>query len=127
MKKKPANKFIEENVTGILGDVWEEDENEESSRKLPRVGKHSIAGKKLPKDIPLAPLDTVSFHAEENVVKWKYEFYMRIVPEMELSEEAQKINDVVQFLGDAYLVKTVVGIGPYYPRIVKEFIANLPS
>ena len=53
--------------------------------------------------------------------------YMRIVPKRELSKKAQKISEVMEMLGDAQLLKTVAGIGPNYPRLVKEFICNLPS
>lgn len=33
----------------------------------------------------------------------------------------------MELLGDVELMRTVVGIGSYYPTLVKEFIVNMPS
>lgn len=77
--------------------------------------------------MPPTPLDNVPFNAEENVIKWKHVYRRKIYPERELFEEAQNIGEIIELLSDAQLLKIVIGIGSYYPKLVNEFIVNLPS
>ena len=47
-----------------------------------------------------------------------------MVPERELSESSQAYGEIKEFLSDAQLMKKVIDVGPYYPKLVKEFIVN---
>lgn len=49
-----------------------------------------VGGNKIPINFVITPLDNVSFHSKENVLKWKFVYHMRIALEMELSNEAFK-------------------------------------
>lgn len=46
-----------------------------------------VDGKKISANVPTSPLDNVSFHFEESVLKWKFVYQRRIALEMELSKE----------------------------------------
>ena len=102
-------------------------EEEDSVIPLGLGNKRSVGGQKLPKNIPAAPMDNVSFHKEDGVLKWRYVYHRAIFPEKELSTEALKIDAIMELLHDAEMLKTVTGIGAFYPALVKEFIVNLSS
>lgn len=84
-----------------------------------------IGGKKIPFDIPLAPMDKVFFHYEESVLKWKYVYHRKIAIEKELSEEAMKCEEIIKLLQDAQVMEIVTGLSSFYPQLVKEFIVNI--
>ena len=77
------------------------------------------------KGIPPALLDNASFHKEDRVRMWMYVCHRTVFPEKELSKESRKIDVIMVILKDAQLLKTVTGIGPYYPKLVNEFVMNL--
>ncbi|KAA0046513.1 uncharacterized protein E5676_scaffold403G00920 [Cucumis melo var. makuwa] len=56
-----------------------------------------IGRKKIPPNIPFAPIDGISFHLEESVQRWNM------------------------------TIKTIFNVGLFYPQLTKEFIVNLPS
>ena len=60
-------KNVEEEVADILGDIWEEEEEEARAGSSSETRKRSIAGQRLPKNIPSAPLDNIAFHTEDRV------------------------------------------------------------
>ncbi|MCH94584.1 envelope-like protein [Trifolium medium] len=60
-------------------------------------GKEMVAGKMISENIPLAPMDNVSFHSAESVQKWKYVYQRRIAHERELSQEALNCKEVMKF------------------------------
>jgi len=51
--------------------------------------------------------------------KWRYVFHRTVFPKKELSKEALKIDVIMELLNGAQLYKTVIEIGPYYPKLVK--------
>lgn len=53
--------------------------------------KRVVEGKKLSQNIHVVPLDNVSSHSDESVLKWKYVFHRRITLERDLSEEGKKV------------------------------------
>ena len=54
-------------------------------------------------------------------------YLRKIFSEREFFYEAQKIGEIMELLSGTQLLKTIIGIGPYYPKLVNEFIVNLPS
>ncbi|KAL5153506.1 hypothetical protein HKD37_19G053036 [Glycine soja] len=59
------------------------------------------SGRKVPGNVPDAPLDNISFHSIGNVEKWKYVYQRRLA--------------------------TVTKLGDCYEGLVREFIVNIPS
>ena len=100
-------------------------EEEEPVISLGLGNKRSVGGQKLPKNVPAARMDNVSFHREDGVLKWRYVYHRAIFPEKELSAEALKIDAIMELLHDAEMLRTVTDIGVFYPALVKEFIVNL--
>lgn len=68
---------VEEDVDDILNDIMVS-----PVKKYKKI----VRGKKIPSDVPLVPMDKVSFHYEESVLKWKYVYHKIISRERELSE-----------------------------------------
>lgn len=91
------------------------------------AAKRSKAWKKLPKNVPSVLHDNVSFHSEESLVKWNYVYHQKVLPKNELSKAAQEYVEIMELLNDAQSMKTVIGSGPYYPKLVKKFMVNLLS
>lgn len=114
-------------ISDILGDICEEEEEKERVSKHFKIAKHSISGNKLPKFVSFVLLENIFFHSEENVIKWKFVFHCNIFAEYELVKNAQECAEIMQLLSDAQLIKIVIGISPYYPKLVKEFVMDLPT
>ncbi|XP_057449168.1 uncharacterized protein LOC130740532 [Lotus japonicus] len=83
------------------------------------------ARKRIPEKVPAAPMDNVSFHSEESVTKWKLVYKCRIAQERELAAEVLACQVVMELLEEAGMMKTVVGLGTCFDKLVKEFIVNI--
>lgn len=126
-KKKLKAKPVEHDVPDILRDMEDEEEEPAHLENLSLASRKSVGGQKLPKGVPPAHLDNVSLHEEDRVRKWRYVYHRTVFLEKELSKEALKIDVIMELLHDAQRIKTVSRIGPYFPRLVKEFIVNLST
>ncbi|XP_057452374.1 uncharacterized protein LOC130744199 [Lotus japonicus] len=87
--------------------------------------KKKFSGKRIPSDVPSFPIDNVSFHAAENVLKWKYVCNRRIAKEREIGKDVLECKMIVALIDRAGLRKTVMDIGKCYEKLVKEFLVNL--
>ncbi|KAH1228771.1 hypothetical protein GmHk_10G028707 [Glycine max] len=85
------------------------------------------SGRKVPGNVPDAPLDNISFHSIGNVEKWKYVYQRRLALERELGRAAMDCKEIVDLIKAAGLLKTVSKLGDCYEGLVREFIVNIPS
>lgn len=65
-----------------------------------KKNKKVLGGKKIPTNVLISPLENVSFHYEESVLKWKYSYHKRITLERKMSNEAFIFEEVVELLKD---------------------------
>ena len=70
--------------------IVEQDVEDDAQDLEPPSQKRKIGGKKIPSNVPAAPLDNVSFHTDMSVQKWRFVYQQRVAREMELHEEALK-------------------------------------
>ncbi|KAL5166167.1 hypothetical protein HKD37_18G051178 [Glycine soja] len=85
------------------------------------------SGRKVPGNVPGAPLDNISFHSIGNVEKWKYVYQRRLAVERELGRDALDCKETMDLIKAAGLLKTVTKLGDCYEGLVREFIVNIPS
>ncbi|KAH1215156.1 hypothetical protein GmHk_13G036367 [Glycine max] len=85
------------------------------------------SGKKVPGNVPDAPLDNISFHSIGNVERWKYVYQRRLAVERELGRDALDCKEIMDLIKAAGLLKTVTKLGDCYESLVREFIVNIPS
>ncbi|KAH1262383.1 hypothetical protein GmHk_02G005020 [Glycine max] len=85
------------------------------------------SGRKVPGNVPDAPLDNISFHSIGNVEKWKYVYQRRLAVERELGRDALDCKETMELIKAAGLLKTVTKLGDCYEGLVREFIVNIPS
>ncbi|KAL5180009.1 hypothetical protein HKD37_01G001212 [Glycine soja] len=85
------------------------------------------SGKKVPENVPDAPLDNISFHSIGNVERWKYVYQRRLAVERELGRDALACKEIMDLIKAAGLLKTVTKLGDCYESLVREFIVNIPS
>ncbi|KAH1214977.1 hypothetical protein GmHk_13G036225 [Glycine max] len=85
------------------------------------------SGRKVPGNVPDAPLDNISFHSIGNVEKWKYVYQRRLAVERELGRDALDCKETMDLIKAAGLMKTVTKLGDCYESLVREFIVNIPS
>ncbi|XP_057425844.1 uncharacterized protein LOC130719229 [Lotus japonicus] len=84
-------------------------------------------GKRIPENVPAAPLDNISFHSEESVGNWKDVYQRRIAQERELTGEILHCQEIMELIETAGLLKTVTEIGGCYDKLVREFIVNVTT
>ncbi|KAL5153937.1 hypothetical protein HKD37_19G053402 [Glycine soja] len=77
------------------------------------------SGKKVPGNVPDAPLDNISFHSIGNVERWKFVY--------QLGRDALDCKETMDLIKAAGLMKTVTKLGDCYEGLVREFIVNIPS
>lgn len=61
----------------------------------------------------------------KNLSNWKFVYHKRLTPERKPSFDAQKCNEIMELLSDVQLLKIMMKVGPFYPKLVKEFVVNL--
>ncbi|KAK2354968.1 hypothetical protein QL285_092426 [Trifolium repens] len=91
------------------------------------AGRKRIGGRRIPANIPPAPMDRVSLHSEESAQKWRFVYQRRIAQERKLNQEALECKEIMELLERAELMKTVKDLGDCYEMLVKEFIVNITS
>ncbi|KAL5128527.1 hypothetical protein HKD37_14G040759 [Glycine soja] len=85
------------------------------------------SGKKVPGNVPDAPLDNISFHSIGNAERWKFVYQRRLALERELGRAALDCKEIMDLIKAAGLLKTVTKLGDCYESLVREFIVNIPS
>jgi hypothetical protein len=83
--------------------------------------------KRVPPVVKFVATDNISFHYPEYASRWKFVFQRRMALERELGAEALKIDEIVNLIKEAGLMKTVSKLGPCYEQLVKEFLVNIPE
>ncbi|KAH1225826.1 hypothetical protein GmHk_11G032648 [Glycine max] len=89
--------------------------------------KAKTSGKKVPGNVPDAPLDNISFHSIGNAERWKFVYQRRLALERELGRAALDCKEIMDLIKAAGLLKTVSKLGDCYEGLVREFIVNIPS
>ncbi|KAA0033151.1 flocculation protein FLO11-like [Cucumis melo var. makuwa] len=99
-------------------------------RRPPTKGQRVVSTKarrrKVPPNVPSVPIDGVSFHYEEGAHKWKYVVKRRIADEANIADQYNSCSVVLELIRNAGLICTVSKVGPFYPRLMRELIVNLP-
>ncbi|KAH1206111.1 hypothetical protein GmHk_16G046651 [Glycine max] len=75
------------------------------------------SGRKVPGNVPDAPLDNISFHSIGNVEKWKYVYQRRLAVERELGRDALDCKETMDLIKAAGLLKTVTKKSDDYQRV----------
>ncbi|XP_057443586.1 uncharacterized protein LOC130735691 [Lotus japonicus] len=81
-------------------------------------------GKRIPENVPAAPLDNISFHSEESVGKWKYVYQRRIAQERELTGEilhCQEIMELIETAGKVFVRGRCVH---FSPEIINQYLGR---
>ncbi|XP_057444209.1 uncharacterized protein LOC130736391 [Lotus japonicus] len=133
MKKKEAHDTQKKQVKASTGKKRKHISSSDSEQdvipdaaNMSSTTKKRIRGKRVPLNIPDAPMDNVSFHTAESAQRWKFVYQRRIAREKELSEEALKVDEIVSLLTQAGLINTVKDLGRCYDQLIREFIVNIP-
>ncbi|MCH84851.1 envelope-like protein [Trifolium medium] len=74
----------------------------------------TVKGKKVPQNVPPAPLDNVSFHFEDGSSKWRFIFYRRLSLERNLSSDLLNCQELMDLIEAAGLLRTVKDLGSCY-------------
>ena len=108
-------------------EITSSESNEDVEPDVPDIRRSKKFGKKVPCNVPDAPLDNISFHSISNVERWKFVYQRRIALERELGRDALECQEVLDLIENAGLLKTVTNLGDCYESLVREFIVNIPS
>ncbi|GAA0152989.1 hypothetical protein LIER_37603 [Lithospermum erythrorhizon] len=84
-----------------------------------------VGNKRLPKNIVAVSTANVAQNSEEEEAKWRFVANRSVVAEKMLSEVTKKNANIIGIVEGAGVIPTVETVGPYYPKLVKEFIYNI--
>ncbi|KAH1265194.1 hypothetical protein GmHk_01G000949 [Glycine max] len=108
-------------------EISSSDSDDDVELDVPDIKRAKTSGKKVPGNVPDAPLDNISFHSIGNVERWKFVYQRRLALERELGRDALDCKEIMDLIKAAGLLKTVTKLGDYYESLVREFIVNIPS
>ncbi|TYJ96982.1 flocculation protein FLO11-like [Cucumis melo var. makuwa] len=92
-----------------------------------RVVSTKAVRRKAPPNVSSVPIDGVSFHSEEGAHKWKYVVKQRIANEANIADRYNFCSAILELIRNVDLIRTLSEVGPFYPRLMRELIVNLPS
>ncbi|GAA0141075.1 hypothetical protein LIER_02301 [Lithospermum erythrorhizon] len=78
-----------------------------------------------PKNVAAVSTENVALNSEDEEAKWKFVASRRIAAERMLFEVTKKNADIMGILEDVGVRPTVESVGPYFPKLVREFIYNM--
>ncbi|KAL5153710.1 hypothetical protein HKD37_19G053209 [Glycine soja] len=84
---------------------------------VPDIKRVKKSGKKVPGNVPDAPLDNISFHSIGNVERWKFVYQRRLALERELGRDALDCKEIMDLIKAAGLLKTVTKLGDCYESL----------
>ncbi|GAA0145325.1 hypothetical protein LIER_05546 [Lithospermum erythrorhizon] len=84
-----------------------------------------VRNKRIPKNADVVSTTDVILSTNEEKVGWKFGARRRIDVERMLSEATKKNADIMGILKSANVMPTVKIVGPYYPKLLKEFFFNM--
>ncbi|KAH1249875.1 hypothetical protein GmHk_05G013147 [Glycine max] len=108
-------------------EISSSDSDDDVELDVPDIKRVKKSGKKVPGNVPDAPLDNISFHSIGNVERWKFVYQRRLALERELGRDALDCKEIMDLIKAAGLLKTVTKLGDCYESLVREFIVNIPS
>ncbi|KAH1249594.1 hypothetical protein GmHk_05G012912 [Glycine max] len=108
-------------------EISSSDSDDDVEPDVPDIKRAKTSGKKVPGNVPDAPLDNISFHSIGNVERWKFVYQRRLALERELGRDALDCKEIMDLIKAAGLLKTVTKLGDCYESLVREFIVNIPS
>ncbi|KAL5179555.1 hypothetical protein HKD37_01G000838 [Glycine soja] len=108
-------------------EISSSDSDDDVELDVPDIKRAKKSGKKVPGNVPDAPLDNISFHSVGNVERWKFVYQRRLALERELGRDALDCKEIMDLIKAAGLLKTVTKLGDCYESLVREFIVNIPS
>ncbi|GAA0164455.1 hypothetical protein LIER_20085 [Lithospermum erythrorhizon] len=84
-----------------------------------------IGNQRIPINVAVVPTINVSLNSEEEQAGWRFVENRLIVAEKMLSKVTRKNPNIMTFLEEAGVMPMVEATGPYYPKLVREFICNM--
>ncbi|GAA0138776.1 hypothetical protein LIER_34976 [Lithospermum erythrorhizon] len=84
-----------------------------------------VGNTKVPKNVVTVPTTNVTLNFEEEQAKWRLVVNRRVAAKKMLSELTKKNANIINILEGARVMPTVEVVGPYYPKLVKEFVCNM--
>ncbi|KAH1266245.1 hypothetical protein GmHk_01G001776 [Glycine max] len=108
-------------------EISSSDSDEDVELDVSTSKKAKTSGKKVPGNVPDAPLDNISFHSIGNAERWKFVYQRRLALERELGRAALDCKEIMELIKAAGLLKTVTKLGDCYEGLVREFIVNISS
>ncbi|KAH1193335.1 hypothetical protein GmHk_19G054401 [Glycine max] len=84
------------------------------------------SGKKVPGNVPDAPLDNISFHSIDNVERWKFVYQRRLAVERELGRDALNCKEIMDLIKAAGLLKTVTKgkCVRFSPAVINKYLGR---
>ncbi|GAA0151561.1 hypothetical protein LIER_10259 [Lithospermum erythrorhizon] len=68
-----------------------------------------------------------ALNTDDEKARWKFVANRRNAAEWMLSEVTKKNVDIMGMFVDVEVMATVSTVGPYYPKLVKEFVCNMTT
>ena len=88
-------------------EISSSDSDDDVELDVPDIKRAKKSGKKVPGNVPDAPLDNISFHSIGNVERWKFVYQRRLAVERELGRDALDNKEIMDLNKADGLLKTI--------------------
>ncbi|XP_057425883.1 uncharacterized protein LOC130719269 [Lotus japonicus] len=129
-KKKKKEKKIEPSLGRKRKHESDPDSEPDVRQDVPDISttaRKRMKGKRIPVNVPDAPMDNVSFHFPDSAQRWKYVVQRRLAIERELHEDALELKEIMEVISIVGLMKIVKDLGRCFDKLVRDFIVNIPA
>ncbi|GAA0167688.1 hypothetical protein LIER_22563 [Lithospermum erythrorhizon] len=85
-----------------------------------------VNNKRIPKNVALVSIFGIALNSKDEEAKWKFIYNRRLAPERVFSDVTKRNMVIMNIIKEAGILSVVENVGPYWPKLVHEFICNLP-
>ncbi|GAA0155176.1 hypothetical protein LIER_12961 [Lithospermum erythrorhizon] len=85
-----------------------------------------VNNKRIPKNVAHVSTVGIALNSKDEEARWKFIYNRRLAPERVLSDVTKRNMVIMNIIKEAGILSVVENVGPYWPKLVREFICNLP-
>ncbi|GAA0163473.1 hypothetical protein LIER_43647 [Lithospermum erythrorhizon] len=85
-----------------------------------------VNNKRIPKNVAPVSTDGIALNSKDEEARWKFIYNRRLAPERVLSDVTKRNKTIMKIINEAGMESVVNNVGPHWPKLVREFICNLP-
>ncbi|GAA0171687.1 hypothetical protein LIER_41202 [Lithospermum erythrorhizon] len=85
-----------------------------------------VNNKRIPNNVAPISTDGIALNSKDEEARWKFIYNRRLAPERVLLDVTKRNKTIMKIINETGMESVVNNVGPHWPKLVREFICNLP-